>query len=51
LLSSDATTYTWLVYRLGDRLPLGPVALLLAMTWDVLYLTLPLAILLFPDGV
>ena len=40
----------WLVYRLGHHLPLGPVALLLAFTWFTLYMTLPVAILLFPDG-
>jgi len=50
LLSADATLYVWLVYRLGHRLPLGPVAVLLAMTWTILFLTLPLVILLFPDG-
>jgi hypothetical protein len=50
LLSDDAALYVWLVYRLGHRLPLGPVALLLAMTWGILFLTLPLVILLVPDG-
>ncbi len=50
LLTDDAELYVWLVYRLGHHLPLGPVALLLAFTWFTLYMTLPLAILLFPDG-
>jgi len=50
LLSAAAGPYTWLVYRLGHRLPLGPLALVLAMSWPTLYLTLPLVILLFPDG-
>jgi hypothetical protein len=50
LLTDDAGLYVWLVYRLGYHLPLGPAALLLAFTWFTMYLTLPLAILLFPDG-
>jgi hypothetical protein len=50
LLSADAALYTGLVYRFGHRLPLGPVALLLATSFFSLYLTLPPAILLFPDG-
>ena len=50
LLSADAALYTGLVYRLGHQLPLGPVALLLAVSFLSLYLTLPPAILLFPDG-
>jgi len=51
LLTDDAGPYVWLVYRLGHHLPLGPAALLLAFTWFTLYMTLPLAILLFPDGI
>jgi hypothetical protein len=50
VLTADAQLYVWLVYRLGHHLPLGPVALLLAFTWFIAYATLPLAILLFPDG-
>jgi hypothetical protein len=50
LLFSVAASYAWLVYRLGHRLPLGPLALVLAMSWLALFLTLPLVILLFPDG-
>ena len=51
VLTDDAELYVWLVYRLGHHLPLGPVALLLAFTQFTLYMTLPVAILLFPDGV
>jgi hypothetical protein len=51
VLTADAQLYVWLAYRLGHHLPLGPVALLLAFTWFIAYATLPLAILLFPDGV
>jgi hypothetical protein len=50
LLSACAGPYAWLVYRLGHRLPLGPLVLVLAMSWPTLYLTLPPVILLFPDG-
>ena len=51
VLSDDAELYVWLVYRLGHHLPLGPAALLLAFTWFIIYATLPVAILLFPDGI
>ena len=51
LLSADCSPYTWLVYRLGHHLPLGPVVLLLNMSYLTLYVALPLVILLFPDGV
>jgi hypothetical protein len=50
VLTDDAQLYVWLIYRLGRHLPLGPVALLLAFTWFTAYVTLPVAILLFPDG-
>jgi hypothetical protein len=50
LLSACAGRYVWLVYRLGHRLPLGPLALALALSWLAVYLTLPLVMLLFPDG-
>jgi hypothetical protein len=49
-LSDDAGPYILLVYRLGHRLPLGPVAAVLANSFVVLYVTLPLVVLLFPDG-
>jgi hypothetical protein len=51
LLTVDGQLYAWLVYRLGRHLPLGPAALLLAFAWLTNFVTLPLAILLFPDGV
>jgi hypothetical protein len=51
VLTDDAELYVWPVYRLGHHLPLGPAALLLAFTWFIVYATLPVAILLFPDGV
>jgi hypothetical protein len=50
LLSAAADPYVQLVYRLGHRWPLGPLALVLAESWVAVYLTLPLVILLFPDG-
>jgi len=48
----DARVYAVLDYRLrGGRLPLGPVAVLLAGSIsELLFLLLPVAILLFPDG-
>jgi two-component system NarL family sensor kinase len=51
LLTVDGQLYAWLVYRLGHHLPFGPAALLLAFAWLTTFVTLPLAILLFPDGV
>jgi hypothetical protein len=52
LLGLDAGPYAWLVYRLGYRLPFGPVAVLLENAfWAVLAIVLPLVFLLFPDGV
>ena len=51
LLTVDEQLYAWLVYRLGHHLPFGPAALLLAFAWLTNFVTLPLAILLFPDGV
>ena len=50
LLNACAGRYVWLVYRLGHRLPLGPLALVLDQSWLAVYLTLPLVMLLFPDG-
>jgi hypothetical protein len=48
----DARLYAVLDYRLDNgRLPLGPVAVWLAGSIaEILFLLLPLAILLFPDG-
>jgi hypothetical protein len=52
LLGLDAGPYAWLVYRLGYRLPFGPVAVLLENAfWPVLTIALPLVFLLFPNGV
>jgi hypothetical protein len=51
LLTVDGQLYAWLVYRLDHHLPFGPAALLLAFAWLTNFVTLPLAILLFPDGV
>jgi hypothetical protein len=50
VFSDDCLPYTWLVYRLGHHLPLGPVILLLNLSYLTLYVTLPPVILLFPDG-
>jgi hypothetical protein len=49
-VADDASPYVLLVYRLGHRLPLGSVAAVLANAFVVLYATLPLVVLLFPDG-
>jgi hypothetical protein len=51
LLTVDGQLYAWLIYRLGHHLPFGPAALVLAFAWLTNFVTLPLAILLFPDGV
>jgi hypothetical protein len=50
LLSDAASLYALLDYRLGHRLPAGPVALLLDACWEPAFMLLPLAVLLFPDG-
>jgi hypothetical protein len=50
LLPADAASYAQLAYRLGYRLPLGGVALLLEYSWAVFAMLLLLVILLFPDG-
>ena len=50
LLPADAASYALLAYRLGHRLPFGPVALLLEYSWAPTIVLLGLAILLFPDG-
>ena len=51
LLTVDGQLYAWVVYRLGHQLPFGSAALFLAFAWLTNFVTLPLAILLFPDGV
>jgi hypothetical protein len=42
--------YAVLIYRLGYKLPLGPVAVVLDLSWEPMLMLLPLVILLFPDG-
>ena len=49
-LTGDAGSYFVLAYRQGRRLPLGWVALLLSATFLAVFATLPLVVLLFPDG-
>jgi len=50
LLGGVGADYAWLSYPLGHHLPLAVVGVFLAPTWVWLFVTLPLAILLFPDG-
>jgi len=49
-LGGVGTDYAWLSYRLGHHLPLAEVGVVLAPAWCPLLVTLPLMILLFPDG-
>jgi hypothetical protein len=49
-LTSIGVPYTVMIYRLGDRLPFGPVAMLLGYSWIAPSAALSVAILLFPDG-
>jgi hypothetical protein len=50
LLSNDAGFYLIANYRLGRQLPLSPVMLFVQPLWEVSLLSLPLVVLLFPDG-
>jgi hypothetical protein len=50
LLGGVGADYAWLSYQLGHHLPLAVVGVFLAPDWVLLFVTLPLAILLFPDG-
>ena len=50
LLSIDAGFYLMAVYRFGRHLPLGSVALFVQPLWELALATLPLMILMFPDG-
>ncbi len=50
LLSTIGQDYAVLVYRLGHRLPFGPVALVLDDIWGPILFLFPVVILLFPDG-
>jgi len=49
-LNFAASFYAELDYRLGHRLPLGAVALLLQPSWAPAIIVFGLAVLLFPDG-
>jgi hypothetical protein len=49
-LGVGAGAYAVLSYRLGHHLPLGVVAVFLALYWCPLIVTFPLVILVFPDG-
>jgi hypothetical protein len=49
-LNFAASYYTELVYRQGDHLPLGALALLLQPSWAPGIASFGLAVLLFPDG-
>jgi hypothetical protein len=50
LLSVDSGFYSVISYRLGEHLPLAPVALFLYELWGPGLLLFALVILLFPDG-
>ena len=49
-LSTIGQDYAILAYRLGHRLPLGPVALVLDEIWGPSLVLFAVVILLFPDG-
>ncbi len=49
-LSTAGGDYATLAYRLGHRLPFGPVALALDQLWGPSLVLFTVAILLFPDG-
>ena len=49
-LSTIGADYAVLAYRLGHRLPFGPVALVLNQLWGPSLVLFTVAILLFPDG-
>jgi hypothetical protein len=49
-LGVGAGAYAVLSYRLGHHLPLGVVAVFLALYWCPVIVTFPLVILVFPDG-
>jgi len=50
LIDGVGTDYAWLSYRLGHHLPLAVAGVFVGPGWLWLFLTLPLVILLFPDG-
>src|SRR5580704_9812865 len=49
-LSTGGADYAILGYRLGHRLPLGPVGLVLNEIWGPSLVLFAVAVLLFPDG-
>jgi hypothetical protein len=49
-LSAVGVDYAWLSYRLGHHLPLAAAGVILAPFWCPLLVTLPVLIVLFPDG-
>jgi uncharacterized membrane protein YtjA (UPF0391 family) len=50
VLSGVGSDYAWYSYQLGHHLPLAAVGVVFAPYWCPLLVTLPLTILLFPDG-
>jgi uncharacterized membrane protein YtjA (UPF0391 family) len=50
VLSGVGSDYAWYSYQLGHHLPLAAVGVVFAPYWCPLLVTLPLMILLFPDG-
>ena len=50
LISNDAADYAYYVYRLGHRLPFGPVGLVIDQLWTAGLVLFVVIILLFPDG-
>lgn len=50
LITEVAGLYTRLAYDPGRHLPLGPEAVLLALSWPALLLAFGLVVLLFPEG-
>ena len=49
-VSGVGVDYAWLSYRLGHHLPLAAVGVVLGPYWCPLLVSLPLMVLLFPDG-
>jgi len=49
-VSNAGADYAYLVYRLGHRLPFGPIGLVLDQLWTAGLVLFIVVILLFPDG-
>jgi hypothetical protein len=49
-VSNAGADYAYLVYRLGHRLPFGPIGLVLDQLWTAGLILFVVVILLFPDG-